>query len=375
MFDHDTKIPGIIARELSGVEPNAAEQIELERWLAESAENRALYEKMASGASLTEYNSIRSRTDSRTMISRLEKRRKKHRLRTLTSVGTAAATLAAVLFLCWPRPGTEERAGDDTIFSPGTHRALLTVADRRIELTGEEGETAWQEFAATAASAIYGRDSVVTIRIEIPRGGEYKLRLPDSTQVWLNSETVIEYPETFTDKKRDIRVCGEAFFDVVRDPDRPFVITTGDGLEVTVLGTRFNVNSYVDTEKTTVSLVDGAVRVGSESLSVILAPHEQAVFDRTEGSLSVVTVEDMRTCVAWMQGQFYYHGAGLDAIFAALERWYDVRIIYNTADIAAIGETTLIFNRRDDLRSVLESLGAVTGLRYRTEGSTIYMTL
>ena len=111
----------------------------------------------------------------------------------------------------------------------------------------------------------------------VPAGQRVKLTLQDGTEVWLNSQTKLTYPALFSGKERRVTVEGEAFFDVAKNPEKPFIVSS-QGVEMKVLGTKFNVHSYPGKETIQTSLLEGGLKVyfpHAESKGVILKPDEQ----------------------------------------------------------------------------------------------------
>jgi ferric-dicitrate binding protein FerR (iron transport regulator) len=254
------------------------------------------------------------------------------------------------------------------VIEAGGHKALLTAGGQTVALSGQD-ERVWEEYVERAADGV---DAIDTIKVVVPRGGEYRLRLGDGTVVWLNAESAIEYPRDFAQGRREVRVTGEAFFDVAHDVTHPFVVDAG-GLTVTVLGTRFNVNSYADARVAAITLEEGSVEVCNSGSKVVLAPNHQALFDRDRGTVTVEPVADMMDFTAWIDGQFHYRSAELAVIFAALERWYDVDIVCDPASVARIDDITLTFNRSENLNTVLEALAGLTGISPTIDGGTVYI--
>lgn len=377
LTDFDTLIPNIISRKLAGCELTDSENDALNQWLDKSEANKVLYGRICSGESMEEYDRLKQRVSSRDMTRRIERKRNNLYLRRIAiSISGAAAVLAiGMLLLKNISNSRKDDAVNEVLMYSGRSMAILTIGSESVELKQDDSEDKWQEYAAQINQTQPSESKAMTIKVDIPRGGEYKLRLPDGTQVWLNAETTIEYPEVFSDDVRNVKLSGEAYFDVTHNPKQPFVITTNDGVEVTVLGTEFNISNYTTDDQTVVTLVEGTVKVANQTNSETITPNTQAIFNRQSGEFSVAKVSNMKPYVAWTEGQFYYKDAMLDEIFDALGRWYDVRFDYQPDNIKSIGETTLIFNRSDNLCSVLEALHTLTGLNYEVVGKTIKMTL
>ncbi|MEO6962890.1 MAG: FecR domain-containing protein [Puia sp.] len=190
--------------------------------------------------------------------------------------------------------------------------------------------------------------------IVVPRKGQYQVQLSDGTKVWLNAESTLTYPVVFTDKDRRVVVTGEAYFEVARDPSRPFHVRQGN-LDVQVLGTHFNVNSYQDEKQVKVTLLQGAVRLTSSERDskVTLKPGMQGLV-MPGGKLTVTDKVDVNGIIGWTQGEFRFRDADLKSILRQLVRWYDVQVQFrgNTVDRLFTGD----MSRNKNLSAVLKVL-------------------
>ena len=189
-----------------------------------------------------------------------------------------------------------------------------------------------------------------------PRGGEYSVVLADGTQVWLNAESELRYPEQFAGEERRVYLRGEAYFDVAKREGQRFVVALG-GTEVTVLGTEFNVKGYEDGGMAT-TLVEGSVAVRRGEEECRLKPGEQAVVG--EDGIAVAEVDtDLYT--AWKDGYFIYRRAALDDIMQELARWYDFTYFYQNSGVADLNLTAKLrkFDQVEDVFEILEMTGQV----------------
>ncbi|WP_316811838.1 FecR family protein [Pedobacter heparinus] len=166
------------------------------------------------------------------------------------------------------------------------------------------------------------------LNLTTSRGQTYQVTLPDGTKVWLNADSKIDFPSQFTDMERRISIIGEAYFEVAKNKDKPFIVET-DGQEVTVLGTHFNVSAYKG-EGIKTTLLEGLVRVQSakanHSGSVILHPNQQSTL--TTGNEINVRAVDATNIIAWKNGRFAFNSANLEAVLKEMGRWYNVDIRY-----------------------------------------------
>ena len=159
--------------------------------------------------------------------------------------------------------------------------------------------------------------------VTVPRGGEYKLVLADGTTVWLNSDSHIRYPVTFSSNTRQVELEGEAYFEVAKDVKKPFIVRMNE-YNVRVTGTQFNVRNYSN-ESLATTLVEGGVQIERRGKLDGLRPGQQAVLENNEIRIRVVNVEEQ---VAWRHGAFGFTQCRLENIMEELARWYDIDVFY-----------------------------------------------
>jgi ferric-dicitrate binding protein FerR (iron transport regulator) len=204
---------------------------------------------------------------------------------------------------------------------------------------------------------VKGKTSAMN-NLATPRGGEFKVTLEDGTEVWLNAETTLRYPDTFDGNERRVEVSGEAYFKVAHDSSKPFYVVSGKQ-EVRVYGTEFNIHAYPDEADIYTSLVTGSISlkpvVGNGS-ELMLTPGHQAVFSNADASAKVRTV-DTDIVTSWRSGTFVFEGQNLDQIMKTLSRWYNFEYEFTDRSLAHtefmgsiprygnFGEVIEIFNR------------------------------
>ncbi|MFO7616592.1 MAG: DUF4974 domain-containing protein [Bacteroidales bacterium] len=168
------------------------------------------------------------------------------------------------------------------------------------------------------------------VEIQAPAWTRVRFRLPDGTSGWLNGNSKISYQGDF---KRDRRVelDGEAYFNVARDPKRPFSVSTAN-LAVEVLGTRFNMASYQNENTVEVVLEEGSLALSGHNVegSVHLKPNDCAVYDKASGVLTSEVVNPQKY-TAWKDGKLIFRNDPLDVIARRLGRWYNVDIVLNVS--------------------------------------------
>ncbi|WP_108425743.1 FecR family protein [Flagellimonas amoyensis] len=200
-------------------------------------------------------------------------------------------------------------------------------------------------------------------------GQKLNITLADGTRIRLNSGSTITYPDRFEGTVREVVLEGEAFFDVAKNPNKPFVIKSGEVL-TTVLGTSFNINTYADSEQIAVTVATGKVKVASQENEIHLGPNEQGVFDKKTKTISK-KVTDITTFLNWKDGIIHFEDTRLANVAESLERWYGVTFVFENGNVGDCHVTATYSNEL--LSAVLESIAyAKKGLHYEfLENNTI----
>ncbi|NDV45103.1 FecR family protein [Flagellimonas sediminis] len=192
-------------------------------------------------------------------------------------------------------------------------------------------------------------------------GQKLNIILADGTQVRLNSGSTLKYPSRFEGDFRHVKLVGEAFFEVTRNPQRPFVIESGE-VKTTVLGTSFNVDTYPDNDQIAVTVSTGKVKVASRENEIILEPNEQGVFHKKTKTMSKEKV-DISTALNWKDGVIHFEDVPLSQALKTLEKWYGVSFVLENK-YAGNCHISASYNN-ELLSTVLESIVfAKKGLQY-----------
>ena len=205
--------------------------------------------------------------------------------------------------------------------------------------------------------------------INVPYGGTYTVELCDGTKVYLNSGTKLEFPSRFDGNVRSVSLKGEAYFEVARNERKPFVVEV-DEMKVKVLGTAFNVKSYVDEPGIYTTLVQGSVAILRDGQpEKKIKPGEQAYYNKSVGTLSVSPV-DVDEFTAWKDGLFCFKDIDLEEILRIVSRWYDLEIFYMNQEAKSVvysGKMPMYSSVEDVLRK-FEISGDV---RFELKGRTL----
>lgn len=223
--------------------------------------------------------------------------------------------------------------------APGGDRAILTLADGSVITldSAADGKLADQEGTEirklSAGQIEYRKASLQTDKVmyntmRTPRGGQYHVRLPDGTEVWLNAASSITYPTSFTGENRKVTMSGEVYFEVAANKSMPFIVSS-KGMELEVVGTHFNVNAYEDEATCETTLIEGSIKFRSNNQEVLIRSGEQAqIPSNGEGKIHVAREVDLTQVMAWQKGFFQFNNASLSSIMRVVSRWYDVDVFY-----------------------------------------------
>ncbi|ACT92628.1 FecR family protein [Dyadobacter fermentans] len=271
--------------------------------------------------------------------------------------------------------------GDDA--PAGGNKASLTLADgRTYDLnTITEGNLAVQPGTTIDKSkgeVIYENTAnggaVAYNVLKTPLGGQYKIVLPDGSRAWLNAGSSLKYPTAFQGNRRDVEMTGEVYFEIEPDKSRPFLVRVADknakgkDMEITVLGTHFNISSYGDEPTMQTTLLEGSVRVEKDAVTKVLTPGQQARVATGEKSDIAVKTVDTESVVAWKEGRFEFNG-NIREIMRQISRWYDLDVKYE-GDVEKKSFAGTI-SRKNNVSEVLKMLEMTGGIQFRIDDRKI----
>ncbi|MCK0131639.1 DUF4974 domain-containing protein [Flavobacteriaceae bacterium F08102] len=246
----------------------------------------------------------------------------------------------------------------------GSPKATLTLGDGSTVVLGK-GKTFQNESVTSNGEEIVykSKGEMATQRanitynyLSIPRSGLFKVQLPDGTNVWLNSESKLKYPERFISGEDRIveLLYGEAYFEVSpsteHDGAKFKVISPQQTVEV--LGTEFNIKAYKGERSIYTTLVEGKVEIRTEHHETILSPSHQAVISTDRDEIEVRSVGDVYDEISWRDGTFSFKGKTLKEIMSAMSRWYNIDIIFENKDLEDI-KFIGVFRKNQNIEHIL----------------------
>jgi Fe2+-dicitrate sensor, membrane component len=294
-------------------------------------------------------------------------------------MGVCLAGLAWFLLVKKPIQETAQHKSSPSyqteIPAPANNRAVLILGDgSTIELDSAGNGMVAQQGSVSinklgdgeieyrgATTNIVGNNT-----ISLPKGSKpLKLILADGSRVWLNTASSITYPTAFTGTTRNVTINGEAYFEIKKHAARPFIVHY-NGVQVKVLGTHFNVNSYADESASKVTLLEGSVQVLAGDKNNVLKPGQQARIDHH--AIQVMPEVDLEEVMAWKDGRFYFDGADIKTIMRQVEKWYNVEVEYR-ADIRDSFVANI--SREENLSELLKVLQLTNLVHFKVAGNKV----
>ncbi len=361
----------------------ADEREKLARWLEEAPANRAEYDRLMEECLHIRWAQQELTIDveaSKKAIREGIARRDRKRLMRRTGLSTAAAVVAAVAL--WFAVSDKDMARDDVgIIST---RAMLVLSDgTQVEVGGMKGRIVEQDgwrITATADDVLeYEQVGTPTDndaepiynRIRVPRGGEFYIKLGDGTEVWINSDSELEYPLNFAADTRETSLRGEAYFKVRHDSERPFIVRSGD-FSMRVYGTEFNLNTY-SPEKFELVLVEGSVGFNGkqEMAERMLSPNHLAVIDTGTGEAEVSEVY-VRKYVAGKNDELIFRDEPLESVMEKLGRLYNVDVVFENDAVRPL-RFDVNMRRYESIASLFYYFEKISDVNFRLDGGTVYI--
>lgn len=212
--------------------------------------------------------------------------------------------------------------------------------------------------------------------VEMTSGNKGCITLPDSTIVWLNSDSKLTYPDRFSDRKRVVELYGQAYFQVAREEQRPFIVESND-MDIEVLGTSFTIKNYSQDENIAVALIEGSLKIKFPKSSIspiILQPSEQVVYSRTTQKAQIFKQSDSSLFHIWAQNRLLLSNCPLTEVLEKLSAWYNEKIILtDTPDLYDSIYVTLTV-REESLIEILQTLKTIAPIDYRSTNDTIFIS-
>lgn len=390
----DNRIAGLILKFLQE-DISEAEFQELEAWAGSSDRAREIFDELTSEEKLpdelAQYAGVRERVlakihaaepETRTVVQMNSGFRWRPWLAAAVVVGLAIAGY----FLLIDKKVDEQPAvvKNDPVandVAPGKDGAILKLADgRSIDVSelkdGEVVKLGDVSVVKEGGKLIYkssekGNSALEYNTMSTKNGMTYPVELSDGSVAWLNAASSLYYPIVFGNEERRVEITGEVYFEVAKDPKRPFVVVTPE-MTTEVLGTSFNINTYADEPNVKVTLLEGSIRVKKENGAVILKPGQQAAVTHNSQTIPVQAA-NVEQVMAWKNGKFKFQNTPMDEMMRQIARWYDVEVVYE-GSIKKEDTVSGTIERNTNASEALEML-TFMGYKFRIEGKKITVIL
>ena len=376
----------LIYRKIEG-KLSAVEEERFEAWLKEGWEHREYYERMRrmyQQENVQEVVTGEIQEAWGVFEKRVQGQRRIERRQRWVWVMSAVASVALVICCCWfvyYRANTEQKLNVAVQkIVPGQYNAVLEMADGATYQLGEQQyflqERTGNQIKVDSTVLSYLpvnnksglSQDIVYNKLSVPKGGEYRIELEDGTKVWINSASRLRYPVVFSGDTREVYLEGEAYFEVSKDEDHPFIVRT-ERLDVTVLGTGFNVMAYKQDPRTEVTLVKGKVDVRRGKINEILTPSRQFVMNNENQEYEVKTV-NVAIYVDWKDGVLNFDGMPLEELGDKLGRWYEVKFFFTKESLKRL-KFSGAFKKYNEIGYILSLIEATTNVTFKIDKDMI----
>jgi len=296
----------------------------------------------------------------------------------LAAAAVIIGIIFSVVFMLSDNQKSQKNTKLQADLPPGTNKALLMLASgQKLNLSDASNGNLLQnhgvsviknkagqvQFNYSGQSAIAEQNTIST-----PNGGQWQIRLPDGSQVWLNAASSLTFPTTFNHAvNRIVKLSGEGYFEITKDSAHPFIVIS-DNQRVEVLGTHFNINSYHDEPNVKTTLLEGRVKVSllGNAKPMILKPGEQSIVTGKELTVKSVDIDEV---MAWKNGYFQFDDEPISSVMRKVARWYNIDVHYS--DSINIDRMNGRVSRNNNISQVIKALEATKTVHFKVEGRRV----
>ena len=373
---------------------STSEEKSLNDWIQSSSENEAFYRKISDKKYITNKLQIYQLFNKEKVWQEINRQipetkiihfNSRKLLQIAASILIPLMLVSGAAFYYLNILPAKQIANIDLVIQPGQPKAMLVLSDGSIinlqkdtiQTTIKEklARIAFKENKLSYESEESGSKlkSIAYNKLITPPGGTYSIKLADGTQVWLNANSSLKYPVSFTDSIRQVYLEGEAYFDVTHT-GKPFRVNSGE-LNVNVLGTEFNVSAYTNDNEIKTTLVEGKVfvaytdTINKASSGEILKPNEQAVLSKADNRLAVQSV-NTSYFTSWMAGKLEFDNESLDEVMKRLSRWYNFEYDFKNESAKNYHFSARLDNT-ENISEILKMLELTADVKFKLKDKTI----
>ena len=366
---------------------------ELEKWKSQSAENTALFERIIENENrLLNFDQLKSvEVKEAWKVVRDEIAGKK------TNLFVRMARYAAVFLLLiigassvyYVVTEIQDENKHNNMIDPGSPKATLILSDgakfdlenKQNKLLEDKGGVVVENenFTVNYNNRLKNSQTIaggLFHTIDVPKSGEYRLVLSDSSVVYLNSMTTLKYPVNFTGDSREVELIkGEAFFEVTKDKSHPFIVKTPD-VRLKVLGTSFNVSAFNDDKNSYITLETGSLEVANMNNSKdiqLLEPNQQAIIESGTNTPMLVSDVDASIYSSWRNGTIVFKNETLEEMMKNLARWYNIEVFFEKESLKHVRFSTNI-DKYNEIEPILELLQLTNKVKIKTDNNYVLIS-
>jgi len=368
------------------------EELELKVWLEENNSNKLLFDRLRQEEDIDFRINLLKRFRVNAALQKVNRKidsRKSRRF--MIGFLKYAAILALPIVVFWAvnnyLGGINSK--QTAQIEPGSSKAMLTLSNGSSVELGIKNEQSIHLDSKVMAENIgnqliyksYSKEEIQNKEesfntLVVPKQGEYNMSLSDGTKIWMNSSSSLRYPVQFLKNERRVYLTGEAYFEVAKNSKKPFFVVLQNGLEVKVLGTKFNVMSYNDEINVETTLLEGKVEMSTinkngKTEKSILLPDQQLAFNKDQKTKEIKTV-DASNYAAWKDGIFIFENEDLLNIMRKLNRWYGCIAMFENSDLKKTKFTGEI-KKYDEFDAVMKVLELTGDFSFSKKGNVVYI--
>jgi len=262
---------------------------------------------------------------------------------------------------------------------------VLTLSNgEKIEINKEESKIAVLDnetvkidndtIQKAESLATSSEKELVLNELVVPYGKKTSLVLNDGTKVWLNAGSKLAFPQKFIEKSRKVYLDGEGYFEVAKNKKKPFIVSSGN-INVEVLGTKFNMNSYSTDEQSETVLLEGSVVVWAENKlirdKITMIPNQKVTYGITDKKLNVVPEPDAEDYIAWIDGWYKFSNENLEQVLIKVGRFYNVTFQYDKGKMVKALPISGKLDLKESFDEVMLMLSKVANIKYEIEGKKV----
>lgn len=227
---------------------------------------------------------------------------------------------------------------------------------------------------STKSATISTDKETLLNELVIPFGKKTIVVLNDGTKVWLNAGSKFAFPQRFTGKKRKVFLDGEGYFEVAKNKEQPFIISSKN-INIEVLGTKFNVSAYSTDELCETVLLEGSVNVWSENKlikdKIRMSPNQKATYNVAEDQMVVESEPEAENYIAWIEGWYKFSNENIEQVLLKVGRFYNVTFQYESKKIKKALPISGKLDLQESFDEVMQTLSKVAEIEYKIEGKKI----